>query len=260
MSGSDAALQRRPEAGRTDDGGAADAATDAIGKSVLLEFLPHALRTFRQEPALAITLCYLLVAMAGIFYNYSFFRRFDIPILTLSQISDFLVAGMQQPIALLLVLSTFPLCWIADRLNFLRRRRRARAREALLASMPDNPLRRFRLMLLASPARWLTACAYVGLVVIYGWMFVNLYAKQRAAAVRAGEAQQVSIWLGGAADPLAASSGRANWTYLGAVSNYVFVYDNEADHALVVPVNAVQRIEPVPRKRAGSTVTVAPIP
>lgn len=78
--------------------------------SPLLELLPHILRTLQREPALAITLIYAFVAMAGIFYNFSFYRRFDIPVLTLSQIGDFLVAGIQQPMALVLVASTFPLC------------------------------------------------------------------------------------------------------------------------------------------------------
>jgi len=75
--------------------------------SALFEVLPHVLRTLRREPALVITLTYVLVAMAGIFYDYAFYRQFDIPALSLSQISDFLGAGIQQPMAIVLVLSTF---------------------------------------------------------------------------------------------------------------------------------------------------------
>lgn len=88
------------------------------GYSALAPFLPHVLRTFRREPALALTVAYLLVAMAGIYYDYWFYQRnFGIPVLTLSQISDFLVAGLQQPTALALVVLTLPVCWILDRNN-----------------------------------------------------------------------------------------------------------------------------------------------
>ena len=229
MSGSDAG------------GGAPEAAAP---QSVLFEFLPHALQTFKREPALALTLGYLLVAMAGIFYNLNFYRRFGIPILTLSQISDFLVAGLQQPVALLLVVSTFPLCWVADKINLRRRRARALRREALLRDTTDSTLRRVRLLALASPPRWFTACVYVGIVVIYAWMFVNFYAGHRADAVRRGEAQRVSVWLGNDAAALAAG-GAGSWTYLGAVSNYVFVYDHDADRALILPVNSIARIAPL---------------
>jgi len=45
------------------------ASEGGLRRSVLLYFLPHALRTFHQERALAITVCCLLVAMAGTFCN-----------------------------------------------------------------------------------------------------------------------------------------------------------------------------------------------
>jgi len=227
-------------------------------KSVLLDLLPHALLTFRREPALAITVCYLLVAMAGIFYNFNFYERFGIPILTLSQISDFLVAGLQQPMALLLVLSTFPLCWAVDRLNTSRRRSRALRRDAMLRNEPDSLRRKIRLFLLGSPPRWFTGLAYLALVINYAWVFVHFYAKYEAGLVRDGNAPQVTIWLGGAAEPLAARA--KTWTYLGAVSNYVFVFDNAAGRSVILPINNIARIEPAPALDSDPRATLAPIP
>ena len=40
--------------------------------SALLDLLPHFLDTLKREPALAISITYLLVAMAGIFYDVAF--------------------------------------------------------------------------------------------------------------------------------------------------------------------------------------------
>jgi hypothetical protein len=224
--------------------------------SVLLDLLPHILRTFAREPALAITICYLLVAMAGIFYNYSYYHKFGIPILTLSQISDFLVAGLQQPMALLLVMSTLPMCWLADYFNHRKRRRR----EALLRDMPASRWRTIRAFALSPTPRWFTGVAYLCIVVVYGWVFIDMYARHRAEAVKRGDAPQVAVWLNGDGNPLS-TQGRP-WTYLGAVAGYVFVYDNTANRSVILPVNNVTRIEPLPAAdapAASAAGTLAPI-
>ncbi len=228
--------------------------------SVLSAITPHIFRTLRREPALAITLAYLFVAMAGIFYNYTFYRKFEIPVLTLSQVSDFLVAGIQQPMALLLVFSTLPIVWLIDLFNSFTRRRRTAKREALIESGIDSTFKRVRLLRLQNPPRWFTVAAYAVAIVGYGWTFVQLYADHRADEVERGDAPPVTVWLAGSAEPLASKS--KGWTYLGAVSSYVFVYDHDARRAQILPVNSVARIQPagideVPHK---SGLIVAPIP
>lgn len=220
----------------------------------MLDLLPHVLRTFAREPALAITICYLLVAMAGIFYNYSYYQKFGIPVLTLSQISDFLTSGLQQPMALLLVLSTLPMCWLADYFNHRKRRQR----EALLRDMPASRLRAIRAFVLAPTPRWFTGVAYVGIVVVYGWVFISLYARHRAELVKSGDAPRVAVWLNGDGNALGAQ-GRA-WTYLGAVAGYVFIYDNTTSRAVILPVNNITRIEPLPAQDAPTPAPLAPNP
>jgi hypothetical protein len=230
--------------------------------SALLEILPHILRTLRREPALATSLTYLFVAMAGIFYNFSFYRQFDIPVLTLSQIGDFLVAGIQQPMALVLVLSTFPLCWVFDKINMRGRRRRAAEAVRLRALPQPSAWQRGRLSFIdwLNEKRWYTQLAYLVVIIAYGWTFVGAYAGHRADLVKRGDAAQVRIWMNGGSEALA-PSGVKVWTYLGAIAEYVFVYDPKDGRAEILPVNAVARIEPV--ASAGSKdreFMVAPIP
>lgn len=217
--------------------------------SALHALLPHILRTFAREPALALTAAYLLVSLAGIFYNYTFFERgFGIPVLTLSQIGDFLVAGLQQPIALALMLSTFVVCWIFDWIN-TRSRRRAWARIVRLRALPRRSrLQSLRLRVTEwhHDAIWLAQLLYVAVVVVYGWMFIGIYAHHRAEAVRHGEVARVAVRMAGEAADLPAADVRG-WGYLGAVSNYVFVYDPASKRALVLPVNAIARIMPAVR-------------
>lgn len=96
---------------------------------------------------------------------------------------------------------------------------------------------------LSAASRWLPRIAYLIVVFFYGWLFVAIFASQRADAVKRGGGPQVALRMNGAPADLRASAG-ATWSYLGAVSNYVFVYDPAAKRALVLPVNAIERIQP----------------
>jgi hypothetical protein len=238
-------------------GGAGEAAPG----SVLLNILPHVLATLKREPALAITLGYLLVAMAGIFYNFSYYEKFGIPVLSLSQIGDFLVAGIQQPMAILLVLTTFPLCWLFDRLNSRNRRRNAVALEQMRGEAPGL-FSRWRAAYLRWRVhqRWFTYFGYFLVIAAYGWLFVRLYANHRVDDVRNGNAPRVAVWLSGEPGSLATKDGRA-WIYLGAVANYVFVYDPADRRSVILPVENIARIEPAASKQdGGPAAALAPIP
>jgi len=229
--------------------------------SPLLGMMPHILQTLQREPALAITLTYFLVAMAGIFYDYSFYAKFAIPVLSLSQLSDFLTAGIQQPMALVLVFSTFPICWVFDRINTHYRRRNLARLEKMRAEPSASAFAgiRFRYIRWRAEQLWYTRISYLAVIVVYGAMFVGFYAERRANAVKEGEAQEVRVWLNGAAAALPASDSD-RWTYLGAISSYLFVYDRKAATATVLPVNAVARIDPIAPAPSKPGVVVAPIP
>jgi hypothetical protein len=238
----------------------APAGSAAFDKTVLHVVMPHVLDTLKREPALAITLAYLLVALAGIYFNVSYYDEFGIPILTLSQISDYLVAGLQRPLALVLALSTFPLVWGIDRLNARRRRRDVGRREQLLSRGPPTGFDRMRLRWYTRP-RWVAACGYLIIVFFYGWLFVSKYAHFEAKDVRAGVAAQVRVALNTpAASPQSVDLSQPV-VYLGAVTNYVFVYDPRSRHSAVLPVNNISRIEPIDSGLDDRPhVTIVPIP
>lgn len=228
-------------------------------KTVLHVVMPHVADTLKREPALAISLAYLLVALAGIYFNVSYYDEFGIPILTLSQISDYLVAGLQRPMALLLALSTFPLVWGIDYMNARRRRRDAVRREELIGRGPPKGWDRVRMRWYNRP-RWVAACGYLIILFFYGWLFVSKYAHFEAKDVRQGAATQVRIAL---TAPTSSPQGvdlSQPVVYLGAVTNYVFVYDPRSRHSAVLPVNNISRIEPVNSEPPLPHVLVAPIP
>ncbi|MFM2289204.1 MAG: hypothetical protein RL684_2347 [Pseudomonadota bacterium] len=225
------------------------------GDSPLLSLLPHVLQLLRREPALAITIGYLFVVAAGIFYNVSFYQKFDIPVLSLSQVGDFLVAGIQQPIALVLVLSTLPLCWLFDRWSATYRRRHQAERERLLGLPALSRWQRGRLKL----AEWVIGqphqelITYLLVVPLYGWAFVAHYAEYRAEAIRRGDAAFVRVWL---ADDSGGVGPGQPLAWLGATSGYVFVYDPARARSLILPHDNVARIEPVPRRQRAAVPAV----
>lgn len=231
--------------------------------SALQAVLPHILRTFKREPALALTACYLLVALAGIYYDYGFYQRgFGIPVLTLSQVGDFLVAGLQQPLALVLLVSTLPVCWLFDKLN-TRRRRKDAARGERLRELPRlGWLQKLQLRYInwyLGPSRWVPIF-FLLIIFIYGWNFILIFSAYRVHIIKDGNVPRVAIRMNGDASDLKATDPKG-WGYLGGVSNYVFVYDPVAKRALILPVNAVQRIQPAPvRGESGLSFPVVRLP
>lgn len=228
-------------------------------ESALDDVLPHLSRLLQREPALVLSVGYLLVVCVGIFYNFSFYRKFDIPVLTLSQIGDFLVAGIQQPVAIVLVLSTLPLCWLFDRWNTRYRRYQLRQHERLRSVPKLSAWQRLRVRFLewslGQPHQELFA--YLMIVPLYAWVFVSLYAQYRANEIKRGEAAIVRVWLGEAAGDV--EQGR-RFAWLGATGGYVFVYDREAGRSLILPVENVQRIEPDPPPKPSPTAKPALAP
>ncbi len=220
--------------------------------STLRELWPGLLALLRREPALGLTGVYLLVAMAGLFHSYRYYAQFDIPILSLLQVGDFLTAGVQEPMALLLVLSTLPIVWLFDAINV---RVRGRMRRAL-ARLPDieapNLWQRLRRGFLQWQTRRRDAYLrfmYAGILFGYGWVFVSIYADHQVQRIREGQGRRVQVFLADG-QSLAAADGSA-LRYLGAVAGYVFLFDGSK--AQILPVQAISRIEPIPGAKASNS-------
>ncbi|MBX3689068.1 hypothetical protein [Dokdonella sp.] len=233
-------------AGEATPAAQADAVSRAHADSTLGRLLPHLFDLLRREPALGLTAAYLLVAMAGLIYDYRFYAQFGIPILSLLQVGDFLTAGVQEPMALLLVLSTLPLIWLFDRFNvWLRMRMRKRLAE--FQALPGlNRWQRTR----RTYFEWqlkrrdnYMRLMYGFILFGYGWTFVAIYADHRVEQVRRGHGPQVQVWMAGGEHRAAADGGPL--TYLGAVSAYLFVLDTGTQHVQILPAQAISRLEPV---------------
>jgi hypothetical protein len=59
----------------------------------------------REHPALMVSLIYVAASAIGMFYSWSYLRRFGINVLHFAQISDFLLGSLKEPFTWLIVIS-----------------------------------------------------------------------------------------------------------------------------------------------------------
>jgi len=199
----------------------------------------RALRRLGREPALLVTTGYLLVSLLGLWCSYWFYRGFGLSILDYLQASDFLVAGLRDPMyALLLVVGMLAvaLCNWPDTL----RRRNAGKLEQLRARSWA-----WRMLLSRSVfTSWdLTGMrpltAMTGAVALLMALCAARYVMGKGEAIRTdGRGEVVTVHLSGDA---AALPGTAR--LLGTSSAFVFLWWPQQRRAEALPIAAIRRLQ-----------------
>jgi hypothetical protein len=207
-------------------------------------WFPRALALLRREPALSITLGYLLLSLIGLWSSYCFYRVFRIPILEYMQPGDFLVAGVRQPMnllwLLLMALVSVPAYWPTYyRLRHPERVERFRRHwfGRLIFSRYVDPFRRRRWYDL-SPETTILLGLLLG-----GGSLIMAYSGDRANALLAGGGHAVRVTLADGGSPL---QGGAR--LLGTTSGYVYLYWPDNGRTEVLVQESVSRIEALPRR------------
>lgn len=194
------------------------------------------LRVLKREPILFVTLTYVLVSFIGIWANYWFYRRFDLPILEYMQGSDYLVAGLREPAYLWMFAAALLFAWLVTWPERWRRLHPERA-EALRRHWWGR-------VFLPGKSLWWTwgsMAPETGLVFGTFWVMIwLLYALVlgKADAIHGGEGQPLRLTLAGATQPLA---GEAR--LLGTSAAFVFLYWPDSKRAEALPIESIARIE-----------------
>ena len=208
-----------------------------------LRWGPRLLGRFASEPALAITACYLFIGAVGLFSSYWYYRALGIPVLEYYQVSDFLIAGLRDGFNFLALLAMLALGLVAyssawfelrnpERVRQLRRHWWAR----LWFNRYASPLRK---------RRWHDPSPELALLLgtlLGGGVLMVDHANDRAQAVRDGAGRPLRITLQGDARPL---QGEAR--LVGTSSSHVFLHWPANGRTEALPVEAVARIEHLPR-------------
>lgn len=195
--------------------------------SSLLDFFQH-------NPGMALSIAYLLLTLSGIFYSISFYKAFGIDILKFSDISDFMIAGISEPAALLLFAGGLLVSLGFDRIGgvsyaihqrWLNKPTSVKRRIILLCSyVPKDNVNRLITFLL--------------MFIIYAFVFVSFYAQWRSEAIKASKNDFVVLNVAHLQEDIKVK-------LLGTSANYVFTYDITRKKSLIIPLNAVRSIQPI---------------
>jgi len=214
----------------------------------------QASRRMQREPALLFTTAYLLVSALGLWCSYWFYRGFGISILDYLQASDFLVAGVRDPVYIGLLLLGVLLVLLVTWPETLR------LRNPETAARLKGRNRLWRLLLgrsvftswEATRMRPLTAMTVA--VTLFMAVAAAGYVSQRGNDIRdrrAGDA--VTVHLIGDATAL---PGQAR--LLGTSSAFVFLWWPAQRRAEAVPIAAVRRVQAAGVRRNAATTPSPP--
>lgn len=214
-----------------------------------MRWLPRIIPLFKREPALAITLSYLLVGAIGLWSSYWYYGEFGIQILEYYQVGDFLIAGLRDPFNffaffVMLVCGVLPYLAVVYEMQH----------PDNVASIRENKWwGRLVFMKYASPfrkRRWYDISPEVvmvlGLALGSGSVMMSR-ADSLADKIMRGEGAPLRITLIGDRLPL---HGEAR--LIGTSSTHLFLYWPANGRTEVMAHEAVARMERLPRERATS--------
>lgn len=170
-------------------------------------------RTLAEQPALLVSLLYLLASVIGLFYSWSFLRPFGINMLQYAEISDFLLASIKEPLTWVLALLSVVLIQLD---NFMSRRVQARKPGYLLCWYGSDRYRQFN---------------YPVLVMLAAGLLFS-YADLKVQHVRDGRSDIYEVQLADGASP-------EPRVLLGTTVNFIFLYDPETGRSSIHPNESV---------------------
>lgn len=181
----------------------------------------------REQPALLLTISYLMLTSLGLGYQFAFFLQFRVNILDYAEISDFLLAAIREPAVLVLGLAPLLLLWAVQRFGEWLKTRNTRF--AALSGRTDTPLMR--------------AVTYPFFIAIYFFLFALKYGERVATSIKAGQGKQVRVELASSpARDTAAAAEAPEALLLGKTTAFIFLYYPSERRTHIVPIENIARI------------------
>ena len=204
----------------------------------------QAWRRMRREPSLMFTTAYLLVSCIGLWANYWFYRAFDLPILEYMQATDYLVAGLRDPVYALVLLLAVGGVFLVSWPDVWRRSHPARVEQLRRhwwgrVVFPNVDLMRWK-------ALRMTPETGIVLAAMWGTAWCTAaYVLDKAQRIRDGGAgRPLEVTLAGNDAP---RPGQAR--LLGTSGAFVFLWWPVEQRAEAVPIESIGRMQVrVPRK------------
>ena len=204
-------------------------------------FFGNGLTQLMQHPGLILSIGYLVWAFIGVFYLVVYYDAFDIPILKLLEISDILVAGLQEPQATIAFIGAFLLVafiivstqWSE---NFRSRRKDIFERWygfifKFFMWVPKKRMNLFRLFIVVS-------------LVLYFSLFLEVILGVRIANIKNGQADLFAIQQNGEMlRPNCDTATAHDWQILGTTTKFLIIYNSDCQSSKVISIENVEQIQ-----------------
>ncbi|AWH26208.1 hypothetical protein [Stenotrophomonas sp. YAU14D1_LEIMI4_1] len=215
----------------------------------------RALRRMRREPALLFTVAYLLVSLPGLWCSFWFYQGFELSILDYMQPSDFLVAGMRDPVYVLLLLLGVLLVLLVSWPDTLRARNAAKLQTLRQRSMLWRVVLSRSVLTSWDGLRLRALTAMTLAVAAFMAVGAANYVMVRGEQIRNhGRGEVVQLQLNGDAAPLPGTA-----RLLGSSSAFLFVWWPQQRRAEAIPIAAVRKLQALP-VAVRTPVPAAPAP
>ncbi|WP_133471167.1 hypothetical protein [Paraglaciecola marina] len=186
-----------------------------------------------RHPGLTVFLIYATIAIAGFVYLLTFYSYFNLPITTYLEVSDILVAGIKDPMVMLMVFGAFSVVFITWAVTYIH----APVSAWLDKKFNHGALRVIPFLAGVQSARsfWWGALA---ILLVYFVIFISMHSKNKAELIIDKKYGLVTL------DSKAISNPDHEYSLLSTSINYIFLYDHQTKNTLVLPLNNINSITP----------------
>ena len=197
-----------------------------------------------KHPGLAVFIVYATIAIAGFIHVITFYGHFDLDVIVYLEISDILVAGIKDPMVMLMVLGSFLgifLLWLVAYV------------QAPFSAWLDKKFNKgffkfvpYLIGVGSIRAFWWTSFL---MVIIYFIMLISLHSNHKSTAIKEGKINLVSVYSDATRDK------DQQYSILGTSINYIFLYNHNKQDTLIIPLENVMAIKPIISKDDPSKTT-----
>jgi hypothetical protein len=186
----------------------------------------------REHPTLVLTLFYLGLTFVGLIHDLWFYRYFNINILDFSESSDFLLAGIRNPAAVILSMLPIAILVLIGRLRETAIRK---------SKWYDNYQKKYL------NTRWnsvgMRTFIYGWFVIVYAILFTQFYSAREASRIKKGIGRRITYIRN---DGIRTDEQPI---LLGTTTKFLFFYHPSTKTTEIVPIDATTALRVDSRRR-----------
>jgi hypothetical protein len=206
-------------------------------------YRPWVRRQLQDHPGTWLTFLYLALTAIGLTYAFAYHAPFRINFLDYAETSDFLLAALREPVAIILSLLPALAIWVAIRLHRIAEPRVPAYRRYVARREAKYERRQYRY---AGGRAQYWDLANTMLVVIYAVVFTLYYGLHHGRRLLDGGGRRVRVQL--VTGALGTSPDKPP-VLVGSTARYLFLYSPEQDSTYAVSADNVAFLALKPRPR-----------